>query len=264
MIEQCCGQLCSLLTYPSLSIDKDKSMDRRELFSFMGAAGAGFVIQEGHSHAAPHAAATGAPHNPMTGPHAHFCGIHVAKNNPRFQLMAQHYCTAHAGHDHDDGLFQCLLFDSTEPNAKLLGVEYIVSHEQYKNLPDDEKKFWHPHTYEVLAGGLIAPEMSAAEEMSFMRQILTTWGKTWHTWPDPATSVPIGEPLLMWALSGDGQVDDEVVRQRDGRFQVSISEIRRRRTRAIGLEVPNVPFPKSNNEIGRQWTPTGPDVPTPL
>jgi hypothetical protein len=238
-------------------------MNRREIFSLFGAAGTGFVIQAGKAHAASlDDAKRASPPSPMAGPHAHFCGIHVAKNNPRFQLIAQHYCTAHAGHDHGDGLFQCLLFDSTEANAKLLGVEYIISNEQYKTLPEEEKRYWHPHTYEVLAGGLIAPEMSADEEMKFMRQILTTWGKTWHTWPDPATPIPIGEPLLMWALSGDGQVNEEVVRQRDRRFKVSISEIRQGRVREIGFEVPNVPFPKSNSQIGRQWTAVGPDTPT--
>jgi hypothetical protein len=115
----------------------------------------------------------------------------------------------------------------------------------------------------VLAGGLIAPEMSRAEETDFMRQILTTWGKTWHTWPDPTTPIPLGEPLLMWALSADGQADAEVVRERDRQFNVSVAEIRKRRVEEIGYEVPRVPFPKSVDQVGRQWTARGPDVPTP-
>jgi hypothetical protein len=240
-------------------------MDRREVLGLLGSVGAGFVIHEGMSQAAAPHGALHAPkaNGPMTGPHAHFCGIHVAKNNPRFQLIAQHYCTAHAGHNHGEGLFQCLLFDSAEPNAKLLGVEYIISHEQYESLPEEEKKYWHPHTYEVLAGGLIAPEMTADEELKFMRQVLTTWGKTWHTWPDPSTPIPIGEPLLMWAISGDGQVDPAIVRQRDRQFNVSIAKIREHRVREIGFEVPNVPFPKTQEQVGRQWTATGLDAPTP-
>jgi hypothetical protein len=115
----------------------------------------------------------------------------------------------------------------------------------------------------VLAGGLIAPEMCDADELQFMRQILTTWGKTWHTWPDPSTPIPLGEPLLMWALSCDGQVNEAVVRERDRQFHVSIGDIRRRRVEEIGFEVPCVPFPKSMDERGRQWTGAGLDVPTP-
>ncbi len=238
-------------------------MDRRELLAALGSVGLGFTIHDDVVSASEHDAHADRAQSasPIGGPHAHFCGIHVAKNNREFQLIAQHYCTAHTGHDHGQGLFQCLLFDSSASNAKLLGVEYIISDKQFRGLPPDEQKYWHPHTYEVLAGGLIAPEMSAAEEMQFMRQILTTWGKTWHTWPDPNSSIPTGEPILMWSLSDDGQADELVVRQRDRQFGVSIDEIRDRRVREIGYEVPRVSFPKSMDQIGRQWTNHGPDEP---
>jgi Protein of unknown function (DUF1264) len=42
------------------------------------------------------------------------------------------------------------LFDSTGTDAKLMGIEYIISDDMYKTLPEDEKKFWHPHPFEVL------------------------------------------------------------------------------------------------------------------
>ena len=89
-----------------------------------------------------------------------------------------------------------MLYDSCEKNAKLLGVEYIVSDKVYRRLPENEKKYWHPHTYEVLAGGLISPSMEGEEEMRFMKFILNTWGKTWHTWPDPTTDVPLCRALI--------------------------------------------------------------------
>jgi hypothetical protein len=199
---------------------------------------------------------------PVGGPHAHFCGIHVAKKDPKFQLIAQHFCTAHAGASHGGDVFQCLLFDSTAPNAKLLGVEYIVSDERYRALPADEKKYWHPHTYEVLAGGLTAPGMTAEEEMKFMKFVLTTWGKTWHTWPDPKQDVPVGEPLLMWSLGADDQVDPAVLAARDRMMNVNAAQIREARVKEIGFEVPNVAFPKSLDEPGRQWTSAGEDKPT--
>jgi hypothetical protein len=59
-------------------------------------------------------------------------------------------------------MFQCVLFDSTGANAKLLGVEYVISDATYRALPEAEKKYWHPHTYEVLGGGLAAPGMLVA------------------------------------------------------------------------------------------------------
>ena len=233
-------------------------MDRREMFGVVGALGAGLGL--GAAANADHGAKPGGDAGmmaPVAGMHAHFCGIHIAKKNPKFQLIAQHYC----GPLNED-THQCLLFDSCEKNAKLLGVEYIISDKLFQGLPDTEKKYWHPHTYEVLAGGLIAPSMKPEDEMKFMKYILTTWGKTWHTWPDPTTPVPMGEPLLMWAVTGDGQVDDKVVAARDKQFGVSVTKIRETRGKEFGVEVPNVSLPKSVDDVGRQWTDTGEDKPT--
>jgi Protein of unknown function (DUF1264) len=160
-------------------------------------------------------------------------------------------------------MHQCLLYDSCAKNAKLLGVEYIISDRLYRELPDGEKKYWHPHTYEVLAGGLIAPGMKPDDELTFMKALLTTWGKTWHTWPDPRTPVPMGEPLLMWAVTGDGQIDDGVLAARDTEFKVKAADIREKRGQSIGFEVPKVSLPRSIDQVGRQWTDEGDDKPTP-
>ncbi len=232
-------------------------MDRREMLGLFGTLGTTLplLVADHEEKKDPHAA------SPLAGPHAHFCGIHMAKKDPKFQLITQHYCTAHSQHDHDD-MFQCILFDKTGANAKLLGVEYIVSDAVYKNLPAEEKKYWHAHTYEVLGGGLIAPGMDPEAELKFMKDVMTTWGKAWHTWPDPSTAVPLGEPLLIWSLMGDGQVDDKVVAARDKEFKCSTAKIRAARGKAIGYEVPNVSAPKGMDDVGRQWTNEGEDKPT--
>jgi Protein of unknown function (DUF1264) len=215
----------------------------------------GALTADGHADASKdgHAALP-----PVDAIHLHFCGIHIAKSNPGFQIVAQHYCMSRSEEMH-----QCLLYDSTDKNAKLLGVEYIISDGLYRQLPDAERKYWHPHTYEVLAGGLIAPSMKPDDELAFMKALLTTWGKTWHTWPDPRTAIPLGEPLLMWAATGDGQLSEEVLAARDKEFNVSAAEIRERRGRAIGLQVPRVSLPRSREQVGRQWTDDGEDKPTP-
>jgi hypothetical protein len=234
-------------------------MDRRHWLTTVGAGGLGLAHcasarADGHKAASTAASDSGSPLGDF---HAHFCGIHVAKSNVNFQLLTQHYCSPLG-----DSMHQCLLFDSAQP-ARLLGVEYIVSDAIYRSLPDAEKKYWHPHTYEVLAGGLTAPELSATDELAFMKGLLTTWGKTWHTWPDPTTKVPIGEPLLMWSLGADSQVDPKVVADRDARYKISAATIRAARVKAIGFRVPQVDFPSAIDQVGRQWTSKGADEPTP-
>jgi hypothetical protein len=233
-------------------------MDRRELFGILGAMGAG-LAGTGSLSADDHGAHPQRVNKrlaPVTNLHAHFCGIHIAKKDPKFQIVTQHYCAQIS-----DEVHQCLLFDSTDKGAKLVGVEYIISDRLYRGLSNAEKKYWHPHTYEVLSGGLIAPGMKPEDEMAFMKVLLNTWGKTWHTWPDPKTNVPLGEPLLIWSLMADGQADPKVVAARDLQFGVNTAKIRAERCKAFGLEVPKVSLPKSVDAVGRQWTDDGEDRP---
>jgi hypothetical protein len=196
---------------------------------------------------------------PLEVPREFFNGIHVAKDDPKFQMEAQHYCSPLKS-----GMFQCVLFDSTGADAKLMGIEYIISDDTYKTLPEGEKKFWHPHPFEVLGGGLIAPDMNPDKEQKFMGTIMNTWGKTFHTWGDTMTQIPLGEPRLMWAVTGPGQVDQELLRERDKTFNVDTKEISARRQKEFGDELPNVAPPKSLDTVGRRWTNEGPDTPTPL
>ena len=236
-------------------------MDRREVLGVLGSLGVGLAAGEAPAgHPQPgHPAGEGSRRfmAPVSNTHAHFCGIHIGKRDPKIQMMVQHYC-APLGEE----MHQCLLFDSFERNAKLIGIEYIVSDRLYRGLAAEEKKYWHPHTYEVLAGGLIAPGMPAADEMRFMKAVINTWGKTWHTWPDPRTPVPLGEPMLMWAVTGDGQINPGVLATRDRTFNVVAQRIRDQRVQEFGLEVPQVSLPRSVDQVGRQWTDSGEDRPT--
>ncbi|MCI0589278.1 MAG: OBAP family protein [Planctomycetes bacterium] len=192
---------------------------------------------------------------PVEKIHLYLCAFHVAKENPSFQVEAHHYCSPVSEEVH-----QCVVFDSKEAGAKLLGVEYIVTEKVYRSLPEGEKKFWHPHAYEILSGQLVAPNLPKEGDEVFPG-LITTWGKTFHTWRDPSTAVPIGEPLLMWSANGDGQIAQKLVDKRDAQFGISSAAIRERR-KPWGYEVPQIPPPKSLADVGRQWTATGPDEPT--
>jgi hypothetical protein len=211
-----------------------------------------YAEDDGHGAHAGKAAA-----GPADGAHLYLCAFHLVKNNPKVQFEAHHYCMP-AG----DGVHQCMIFDSKEPGAKLLGVEYIITDEKYRALPEGEKKFWHPHAYEILSGQLIAPNLPKQGDDIFPG-LLKTWGKTWHTWPDPSTAVPLGEPLLMWSANGDGQIDGALVDKRDKKFGIATADIRERR-KAMKICVPQLPEAKSVEEVGRQFTKDGADEPVPL
>jgi hypothetical protein len=193
--------------------------------------------------------------SPLDRTHLYLCAFHVAKKDPAFQLEAQHYCGPVR-----DGVHQCVITDTTGAGARVLGVEYIVTDAIYRTLPPGEKKYWHPHAYEVTSGHLIAPDLADGPHLELMKGLVTTWGKAWHTWPDPKQSLPLGDPLLMWSINGDGHLRPDILAARDRRLNVTTATVREQRRR-LGYPVPQLGPPKSLDEPGRQWTADGPDQP---
>lgn len=98
-------------------------------------------------------------------------------------------------------------------------------------LPDEEKRLWHSHEYEVKSGMLILPTPESHKgredaweklETEAMAEVVGWYGKTFHTWQvDVHEDIPMGMPRLMGSLTGPEQVDiDEVLRDRNERFSV--------------------------------------------
>jgi hypothetical protein len=156
---------------------------------------------------------------------AYMNGFHFYSGRMSAQMEAHHYC----GHVNED-VIQCVIFDGNEENAKLMGVEYIVSRAVFEKLPVEEKSLWHSHVHEVRSGQLIAPGIPELAEHEFMEKIAGTYGKTWHTWhTDRKDALPMGAPMLMMGFTQDGQADAGMVADRDRRFGVSSAENRKER-----------------------------------
>lgn len=69
-----------------------------------------------------------------------------------------------------------------------------------------------------------------------MTKLAGTYGKTWHTWhTDQQSKLPLGAPMLMMGFTADGQVNEQMVADRDQRMSVSSSELRQRRA--------DIPYP---------------------
>lgn len=147
-----------------------------------------------------------------------------ARHNVTRYVEATHFC-AHVR----PGIRQCLIYDSPEKDARLIGVEYMISKEHYKKLADEEKKLWHSHDFEVKSGMLFLPcpenvdplEWEKAETEA-MKEIVGLYGKTWHFWQiDRGDELPIGYPTLMGSLTEAEQTDlDSALRERNARFSV--------------------------------------------
>jgi hypothetical protein len=173
---------------------------------------------------------------PLAKLNAYLDGFHFYSGNMQGQMEAHHYC----GHLNED-LIQCVIFDGNGEDAKIMGVEYIVSAKLFAGLPDEEKHLWHSHVHEVRSGTLIAPGIPEVAERQLMTEIAGTYGKTWHTWhTDQRRELPLGTPMLMMGFTADGQADERMIAERDRRFDVSSAAIRQRRA--------DIPYPSIDPE----------------
>lgn len=170
-----------------------------------------------HSHVLDTAADAIQSKKPIDAMSEYLNGFHFYADDMGRQVEANHFCT----HLNED-FHQCVIYDANQPNAKLIGIEYIVSEKLFKTLPEEEKKLWHSHHYEVKSGELVAPGVPDLAEHAFMNDLVTTYGKTWHTWQiDRDHDFPMGIPQLMMGFVKDGQVTQSLLNDRDKRFGVS-------------------------------------------
>ncbi len=126
-----------------------------------------------------------------------FAGVHLLKDLPEHSQVAYHYCKPV-----NDDLSQCVLYDGTGPDARLIGIEYLVSEALYQKMPPEEKVYWHDHKYEVDAGLLKSLTQTGADEEKAMKAVRPLWGKVFHTWATGKT-YPSGPPKLFWAVTGE-------------------------------------------------------------
>jgi hypothetical protein len=170
------------------------------------------------------AAAALQPKYPVEAMSTYLNGFHMYADDMGRQVEATHFCI-HLRHD----LHQCVIFDRNEPDARLIGIEYIISEERFRALPEDEKRLWHSHDHEVKSGILVAPGIPDLAEHAYFNDLATTYGKTFHAWQYDRDDFPYGIPQLMMGFTQDGQLDEALIRDRDRRLRVSTAHKRQNR-----------------------------------
>lgn len=102
-----------------------------------------------------------------------------------------HYCKGIS-----DQILQCLLFDSTDPNARLVAVEYFVSKELSRKLPLIQwHRHFHDHKVEIATGRVqVLEPADKAKEIADAAS--KTDGVIYHLWqkgqefPDGTVTFP--------------------------------------------------------------------------
>ena len=207
---------------------------------------------------------------------AHLNAFHTYADEPGRYVETNHYCshlTSGKPHltssapsaprpsisfaDPSQDVRQCILYDGPGPDAKLIGIEYMVTPKIYETLPAEERKLWHSHAFEVRSGMLIMPGPTSAlgpqqawevAETAEMNEVVHLYGKVYHLWQtDRGDALPLGEPKLMTSFTEDGQFDfDKVVGDRDRRFGVDYKHKREIRKGAV-------PEPKIHKDADHAW-----------
>ena len=163
--------------------------------------------------------------SPLKKINSYLDGFHFYNGNMNAQMEAHHYVS-----QLNEDVYQAIIYDSNGEDAKIMGVEYIISEKLFKTLDEEEKTLWHSHHHEVKSGTLIAPGIPEAAEHALMEKLVSTYGKTIHTWhTDQQLQLPVGSPMIMMGFTKDGQLKQELVEARDRRFNISTEEKRKNR-----------------------------------
>lgn len=169
----------------------------------------------------------------------HLVGFHPMKEHPDHQMEAHHFCR-----QVNEDFAQCAIFDGHTKTASLNGIEYIISEKLFEQLPKDERKYWHPHNYEVLSGQLVAPRLPEAAEKELMRSKINSYGKTWHVWNtgqgdgNSGDKLPLGEPMLAWSFNHDGEIQPKLIETMENKFKISTANKRKIRSDLTRLAKP--------------------------
>jgi hypothetical protein len=164
-------------------------------------------------------------HSPISAINMYLNGFHFYADDMGRQIEAHHYCS-HVTEE----FYQCVIYDGNEAGARLIGVEYIVSERIFKSFPEEEKALWHSHRHETLSGTLVMPGIPAPVEHTAIATLVSTYGKTWHTWQvDKDSTLPTGIPQLMMGFTEDGQLKAELLQTRDMDLVIKTAVVRKAR-----------------------------------
>jgi hypothetical protein len=108
-------------------------------------------------------------------------------------LRVWHFCKPN-----DKIMMVCQLYDSNSPNATLIGVEYMITANAYKNLPDREKPNWHYHKEEFAPNRADPklPMLSEQQQNATLKKLEESFGKVIITW-NPNDKAPIFPPQVI-------------------------------------------------------------------
>jgi hypothetical protein len=107
------------------------------------------------------------------------------------EAIVHHYCkTGLAG-----GIIGCQLYDSDEPDARLIGAEVVVDEAAYQSFSPEEQELWHHYAEEIPKTEATLPDLSSEEATEVVQSLEDTYGKIFLIWDTTANELPVGQPV---------------------------------------------------------------------
>ena len=132
------------------------------------------------------------PATPADGDTIHVTAPHVV--NGKVMGPYHHYCKVLS----PEPVIECLIYSSTDPNARLEQVEYIIAKSITRNgsvALADWDKYWHDHKQEIATGRVKVLDLPPEEAKKVAKLIATTDGIIFHLWPHNE-EVPSGRVVI--------------------------------------------------------------------
>ena len=150
---------------------------------------------------------------PVTALSAYVSGFH----HPRGDLADQRETHRYFAQLNED-FIQCVMFDANTADARLIGVEYLITERLFARLPIAERELWHSHRHDVDEGLLIAPGLPAGAARARVDKLAGTYGKAWCTWDTERDDLPLGTPRPMDPFTSATQIRCSLREARDHRL----------------------------------------------
>lgn len=150
------------------------------------------------------AQAQDAPASPAAGFTIHVTAPHVVDGEEHGPY--HHYCKPIS----PEPIIQCLIFDSTDPNAPMTQVEYMVAKSITRSTIelDDWNDDWHDHAIEIAGGRVQVHDMPEADAAQVAALAATTDGVIFHLWPI-GSSIPTGDVSIAQAVGHEDMSEEE-------------------------------------------------------
>lgn len=143
------------------------------------------------------AASAAPPATPAEGYSVHVSAPHVVDGHTMGPY--HHYCKVMTS----DPQMVCLIYESTEPNAPLVQIEWMIAKKLTR--PNISRKVWnknwHDHLVEINSGRVKVHDLPPAEAAKVAELAKTTDGTIYHFYTEKASSMmPTGKMTVAQAV----------------------------------------------------------------